>query len=96
MLENLRNSIRLFLWSSTKRTEGGRIRITRRYDNFGGTVIDLTWKIRMMDKNGKTIGRKTVQERASKWNLTKVIGRVERDVIPAEVKRLLASRPQNS
>ena len=82
---NLRNSLHLALWRSTKRVGQGRnIRLTRKYDNYYG-VIDLVWKLEDRKKGGTPLRARCIVERANSWNLQETIRRIEQGELLQEL-----------
>ena len=82
---NLRNSIYLALWRSTKRVGQERnIRLTRKYDNYYG-VIDLVWKLEDRKQGGTPLRGRCIVERANTWNLRETIRRIEQGELLQEL-----------
>lgn len=97
MLNILRNKIYLFFWNkSSEKIDNGRIHVTHSYDNYGGTVYDINWKVSLYNAHGVLIGRHTIQERTDKRNLIKTIKRIEKEDLQQMLDKLRQSGKRTS
>lgn len=93
MFEGIKNGIRLFFWQRRKkRMYGGKIVVARSCEVYNDTVYDVRWQIKRIDRNGKKVASRTLQERANKWNLKHIIRRVENRVMPKVAEEMLSDR----
>jgi len=63
--------------------------LTKECERFGYVVYDLKWKLRYIHKKGSTSHTITITERANKWDLRRVIRRIEKNVLPLKIKELI-------
>ena len=95
MLDSFFNSLYLKWWSGDKKVGPQRnVRLSKSCEIFGDTVYDLRWTLKYIHANGKTSHSVTITERASRWNLKKVIRLVERRKLPAAIEALIQKHTQ--
>ena len=84
------NNLYLSFWTGDKKIGPQKnIILSRRCETFGDMVYDLRWTIKYLQENGKTSPSVSITERANKWDLRKVIRRVEKNVLPRKIKELI-------
>ena len=84
------NNLYLSFWTGDKKVAPQKnIIISRRCETFGDMVYDLRWTIKYLQENGKTSPSVSITERANKWDLRKVIHRVEKKTLPQKIKELI-------
>lgn len=84
------NHLYLILWTGEKKVgPHNKILLSRNCETFGDMVYDLRWTIKCTQGNNKTSHSVTITERANKWDLRKVIHRVEKKALPQKIKELV-------
>ncbi|MBR6142180.1 MAG: hypothetical protein IKQ37_10545 [Bacteroidaceae bacterium] len=95
MLDSFFNSLFLKFWSGNKKVGPQRsVLLSKSYETYGSAVYDLKWTLKYIHANGKTSHSVTITERASKWNLKKVIHIIERRRLPREIEALIQTNTQ--
>ena len=90
MFESFLNDIYLKFWSGKKKVgPNKRILLSKSFVVFGNTVYDLTWSMKYIHDNGKTSHSVTITERANKWNMKRVIKRVEKTKLPNAIDSII-------
>ena len=90
MFESFLNDIYLKFWSGKKKVgPNKRILLSKSFVVFGNTVYDLTWSMKYIHDNGKTSHSVTITERANKWNMKRVIKRVEKTKLPNTIDSII-------
>ena len=85
------NNLYLSFWTGDKKVGPQKnIILSRRCETFGDMVYDLRWTIKYLQENGKTSPSVSITERANKWDLRKVIRRVEKTALKQRIKELVA------
>ena len=91
MFNSLLNSLFIKFWSGRKRIgPDGKILLTKRCESYIDTVYDLKWTLEYLSGKGKKPHIVTISERASKWNLRRVIRRIEKTKLPKEIDALVS------
>lgn len=62
----------------------------KRCESYGGVVYDLIWTLKYIHSNGKTSHSVSFSERANPWNLRRIISRMENEVLPKEIDKLIS------
>jgi len=90
MFDSLLNNIIIKLWAGQKKVGPNKnVLLTKSCESFANTIYDLKWSLKYIHQNGKVSHSVTITERASKWNLRKVIHKVERTKLPKEIDALV-------
>jgi hypothetical protein len=84
------NNLYLTFWTGDKKVgPQKKVILSRKCESFGDMVYDLRWTIKYIHENGKTSHSVTITERANKWDLRKVIRRVEKKALRQKIKDLI-------
>ena len=90
MFDSFFNSIRISLWSGEKKVGPQKnVLLSKSCETYGDAVYDLKWTLKYIHANGKTSHSVTITERASKWNLKRVIHHIEKHKLPNEIEALI-------
>lgn len=90
MFDSFFNSIRISLWSGEKKVGPQKnVLLSKSCETYGDAVYDLKWTLKYIHANGKTSHSVTITERASKWNLKRVIHHIEKHKLPKEIEALI-------
>ena len=88
LIKTIRNKITLHCWSGVKIVgKHKRIRLSRTYESYHKSVVDLTWSMREVLPDGKQSKPSVISERVSNVNLRRVISHYERQVVPHALER---------
>lgn len=88
LIKRIRNKITLHCWTGVKVVgKNKRIRLSRTYESYHKSVVDLTWSMREILPDGKQSKPSVLQERVSDKNLRHVISHYERKVVPQALQR---------
>lgn len=91
------NNLYLSFWTGDKKVGPQKnIILSRRCETFGDMVYDLRWTIKCTQGNNKTSPSVTITERANKWDLRKVIRRVEKTALKQRIKELVAENESSN
>lgn len=91
------NSLYLSFWTGDKKVGPQKnIILSRRCETFGDMVYDLRWTIKYLQENGKTSPSVSITERANKWDLRKVIRRIEKTALKQRIKELVAENESSN
>ncbi|MCR5534532.1 MAG: hypothetical protein K6F47_05100 [Bacteroidaceae bacterium] len=91
------NNLYLSFWTGDKKIGPQKnIILSRRCETFGDMVYDLRWTIKYLQENGKTSPSVSITERANKWDLRKVIRRVEKTALKQRIKELVAENESSN
>ena len=91
------NHLYLILWTGEKKVgPHNKILLSRNCETFGDMVYDLRWTIKCTQGNNKTSPSVTITERANKWDLRKVIRRVEKTALKQRIKELVAENESSN
>ena len=91
MLDSFFNSIFLRLWSGDKKVGPKKqVLLSKSCETYGDAVYDLRWTLKYIHPDGKTSHSVTITERANKWNMRKIIHRIEKYKIPKEIDALIS------
>lgn len=91
MFDSYINHLYLTFWTGEKKTGPHKqIYLTRECETYGDMVYDIKWKLKYIHKNGQTSHTVTIAERANKWDLRKIIRRVEKTILPRKIKEIIA------
>jgi hypothetical protein len=91
------NNLYLSFWTGDKKVGPQKnIILSRRCETFGDMVYDLRWTIKYLQENGKTSPSVSITERANKWDLRKVIRRVEKTALKQRIKELVAENESSN
>ena len=91
------NNLYLSFWTVDKKVGPQKnIILSRRCETFGDMVYDLRWTIKYLQENGKTSPSVSITERANKWDLRKVIRRVEKTALKQRIKELVAENESSN
>ena len=91
------NNLYLSFWTGDKKIGPQKnIILSRRCETFGDMVYDLRWTIEYLQENGKTSPSVSITERANKWDLRKVIRRVEKTALKQRIKELVAENESSN
>ena len=95
MFESFINDIFLKFWSGKKKVgPDKRILLSKSFVVYGETVYDLTWSMKYIHDNGKTSHSVTITERANKWNMRRVINRVEKKKLPSAIDAIIKNHTE--
>ena len=95
MFESFLNGIFLKFWSGKEKVgPNKRILLSKSFEVFGSTVYDLTWSMKYIHDNGKTSHSVTITERANKWNMRRVIRRVEKSKLPRAIDSIIKNHTE--
>ena len=90
MFKSFLNNLYIKIWSGQKKVGPHKnVLLKRSCESFGDTVYDLRWSLKYIHKNGETSHTVTLTERASKWNLKRVIHHIEKHKLPKEIDALI-------
>ena len=91
------NNLYLSFWTGDKKVGPQKnIILSRRCETFGDMVYDLRWTIKYLQENGKTSPSVSITERANKWDLRKVIRRIEKTALKQRIKELIAENESSN
>ena len=97
MLDTFFNQLYLTFWTGDKKVgPHKKVLISRKCESFGDMVYDIRWTLKYIHKNGKTSHSVTISERANKWDLRKIIRRVEKNTLPQKIKELIEQNENRS
>ena len=97
MFDAYMNNLYLSIWTGDKKVGPQKnIILSRRCETFGDMVYDLRWTIKYLQENGKTSPSVSITERANKWDLRKVIRRVEKTALKQRIKELVAENESSN
>ena len=95
MFESFLNGIFLKFWSGKEKVgPNKRILLSKSFEVFGSTVYDLTWSMKYIHDKGKTSHSVTITERANKWNMRRVIRRVEKSKLPRAIDSIIKNHTE--
>ena len=90
MFDTLINNIYLKMWSGEKKVgPHKKVHMSKSCEIFQDTVYDLKWTLKYVHRNGKASHSVTIMERASKWNLRRIIHKVEKHELPKKIDELI-------
>ena len=90
MLDSFVNHLYLIFWTGDKKVGPHKeVHLSKKCETYGDMVYDIRWTLKYIHKNGKTSTPITISERANKWDLRKLIRRVEKDTLPGKIKELI-------
>lgn len=90
MFDSYLNHLFLTFWTGVKKVGPHKeINLSRECETYGDAVFDIKWKLNYIYENGKTSHTVTIAERANKWDLKKIIRRVEKEVLPQKINSLI-------
>lgn len=90
MLDSYVNHLYLTFWTGEKKVGPHKeIYLSRKCETFGDMVYDLRWSLKYIYKDGKVSHPLNISERANKWDLRKIIRKIEKDVLPQKIKELI-------
>ena len=90
MFSSFINHLYLIFWTGDKKVGPHKeVYLSKKCETFGSMVYDVRWTLKYIHKNGKTSHSVTIYERANKWDVRKIIRRVEKNVLPRKIKELI-------
>ena len=90
MFDSFLNEIYLKFWSGKKKVGPKKeVLLSKSFVVYGEAVYDLTWSLKYIHSNGKTSHSVTISERANKWNLRGIIGRIEKTKLPKAIDSII-------
>ena len=91
MFDSYINHLYLTFWTGEKKVGPNKeVYLSRECETYGDMVYDIKWQLKYIHKNGKVSHPDTIAERANKWDLRKIIRRVEKVTLPRKIKEVIA------
>jgi len=90
MLDSYVNHLYLTFWTGDKKVGPHKeVYLSKKCETYGDMVYDIRWTLKYIYKDGKTSQPITISERANKWDLRKIIHKIEKDELPRKIKELI-------